>query len=317
MEILKITLLVFLSVILGLKAMVSHLTRSKEEIAQRVLLYTRGKTRGESDSTENQTVSKLFILLRLLAPRKLVEAAEQELLQADIPLRAEEFVFIQLGAVFIPALLGSLLLENTVLTILLALVGAFLPVMFLKYAKIRRMKRFNDQLGDGLLIMSNSLRAGYSFLQTLDSLRKESLPPLSTEVSRALHEMKLGTPTEEALQNMTKRVKSDDFDLIVTAVSIQRQVGGNLAEVLDNIASTIQERIRIKGEVRTLTAQGRISGVIVGLLPVFLAGFLFIINPIYMSILFKNTLGLALLGGALISEFIGVLLIKKIVNIDY
>jgi tight adherence protein B len=317
MEILKITLLVFLSVILGLKAIVSHLTRSKEEIAQRVLLYTREKKRGESDSTDNQTGSKLFILFRLLAPRKLVEAAEQELLQADIPLRAEEFVIIQLGAVFIPVILGSLLLNNTAVTILLALVGAFVPILFLKYAKIRRLKRFNDQLGDGLLIMSNSLRAGYSFLQTLDSLRKESLPPLSTEVSRALHEMKLGTPTEEALQNMTKRVKSDDFDLIVTAVSIQRQVGGNLAEVLDNIASTIQERLRIKGEVRTLTAQGRISGVIVGLLPVFLAGFLFIINPTYMAILFKHPLGLALLGGALISEFIGILLIKKIVNIDY
>jgi len=129
--------------------------------------------------------------------------------------------------------------------------------------------------------------------------------------------MKLGTPTEEALHNMTRRVKSEDFDLIVTAVSIQRQVGGNMAEILDNIAFTIKERLRIKGEVRTLTAQGRISGTVIALLPILLAGFLAVVNPSYMMVLFTNPLGLIMLGGAAVSELFGYLLIRKIVNINY
>ena len=129
--------------------------------------------------------------------------------------------------------------------------------------------------------------------------------------------MNLGTPIEDALNNLSKRVNSDDLELVITAVLIQRQVGGNLAEVLDNIGGAIRERIRIKREIKTLTAQGRISGVIIGLLPIFLAVFMLTANPGYILELFTNRVGLIMLTLAVLGQFIGLIVIKKIVDIKF
>jgi tight adherence protein B len=148
-------------------------------------------------------------------------------------------------------------------------------------------------------------------------MQQEAVPPLAGEFRQTLREIKYGLPTEEALKNMARRVRCDDLDLVITAINIQHQVGGNLAEVLDNITHTIRERIRIKGEVRTLTAQGRISGTIVALLPLALAAFLMIVNPTYLSVLFRHPLGLTLTGAAIVFGVVGAILIKKIVNIEY
>lgn len=317
MEAYKISALVFFSTYLILKAATTRLTKGKEEISQRVQAFTRDGNSEKVSLEEKSSREKLLGIFRALAPKKLMASAELELSQADIPLRPEELAIIQIAVIIVPILLGNLIFQSIAVSLMFAMIGAVAPTLFIKQAKAVRLKRFNNQLGEGLAIMSNSLRAGYSFLQTLESLQKEGAEPMSTEFGRALREMRLGTPTEEALQNMTKRVASEDFDLVVTAVSIQRQVGGNLAEVLDNIAFTIKERVRIKGEVKTLTAQGRISGMIVGLLPLFLAGFISFSNPTYMSQLIKHPVGWVLIGGALVSELVGALLIKKIVNIDY
>ncbi len=312
----KISVLVFLSTFLMLKAITVYLSKDKEEISQRVQAFTKGRTE-ERPSEENSSKEKLLGIFRVLTPKKLLESADLELSQADIPLRPEELAIIQIGLIIVPVIISVIVFESIAIPIIFALIGAIAPALFIKQAKAARLKRFNDQLGEGLSIMSNSLRAGYSFLQTLESLQKEGAEPMSTEFGRALREMRLGTPTEEALHNMTKRVASEDFDLVVTAVNIQRQVGGNLAEVLDNIAFTIKERVRIKGEVKTLTAQGRISGIIVGVLPLFLAAFISVVNPAYMSQLIKHPIGLVMIGSALFSELVGAVLIKKIVNIDY
>ena len=154
-----------------------------------------------------------------------------------------------------------------------------LPRFWLGRRKNGRLGAFNKQLPDTITLIANALRAGSSFLQAIELVVRESRPPISTEFGRVIREVNLGLPFDQALENMVRRVRSDDLELMATAISIQHQVGGNLAEILDSIAYTIRERVRIKGEIRTLTAQQRLSGYVVGFLPIGLAGFLFVAAP--------------------------------------
>lgn len=240
---------------------------------------------------------------------------EQDLIRAGIPMRATEFNLIRIGAVILCFGFGAVIVQNLLLGCLLAGFGYIAPRVYVQLQQQRRLHQFNRQLGDGINMLSNSLKAGYGFLQSLDQLAKELPPPLSTEFAQTLREINLGIATEQALLSMVKRVKSDDLELIVTAVLIQRQTGGNLAEILDNIAFTIRERVKIQGEIKTLTAQGRISGLIIGLLPIILAMVMLAVNPDYLKLLFTNKLGLLMLGVACIAEVIGMLIIKKIITI--
>jgi tight adherence protein B len=184
------------------------------------------------------------------------------------------------------------------------------------FRRKKRLEAFTKQIVDALTLISSSLKAGYSFIQSMEVVAQEVPAPLGEEFSLAMHEMSLGATVEESLEEMVQRVGSDDLALVVTAVLVQRQTGGNLAEVLDNIAETIRERIRIRGEIRTLTAQGRISGWIVGLLPVGLGAAVSAINPSYMSVLFRHPLGLLFLLLGACGQVIGVLVIRKIVQIE-
>ncbi|HBV98140.1 MAG: secretion system protein [Peptococcaceae bacterium BICA1-7] len=258
-------------------------------------------------------VSRSAIKIRLF--NRLARMVDKNLAGADIPLKSEEYIVLAAGLSVLAGLVTSLLLLNPVHGVLAGLTVIILSILWLRMAKARRLGRFNSQIGDALVIMSNALRSGFSFLQAMDMVRKELPNPLSKEFGRTFQEMSLGTPTEEALDNLNARVGSEDLDLVITAVLIQRQVGGNLAEILDNIASTIRERIRIKGEIKTLTAQGKMSGFIIGLLPVVLAGVMSLISPDYLGVLFTSPLGLAMLIGAVILELIGILLIRKIIDI--
>ncbi len=164
--------------------------------------------------------------------------------------------------------------------------------------------------------MSNSLRAGYSFLQAMDMVAREMSPPISEEFTSTMKEMSLGSPTETALATLSDRVGSEDLELVVTAVLIQRQIGGNLAEVLDNIADTIRERVKLRREIKTLTAQGRMSGIIIGVLPCALGVFLYAVNPEYISLLFTHPTGRLMVGLAVFGEFIGMLVIRRIIAIE-
>ena len=254
---------------------------------------------------------------RISLMRRLGKPIENELSAADLPLRGEEFITLVLFSGLTSGLFIFTLTLNLALGLLIGVACGIFPFLFLRMAKQKRLARFNGQITDALVITANSLRSGFSFLQAMDMVRRELPDPLSKEFGRTFKEINLGTATEEALINLTERVKSEDLDLVITAVLIQRQVGGNLAEVLDNIAQTIRERIRIKGEIRTLTAQGRISGLVIGLLPVILAGIMLFINPSYITSLFSNSIGLTMVLAAVIGELTGILIIKKIVNIDY
>ncbi len=219
--------------------------------------------------------------------------------------------------------LGLPTLRNPIFLLLGALLGFFLPRLWLGRRKSGRLNAFNKQLPDTITLLANALRAGSSFLQAIELVVRESRPPISTEFSRVIREVNLGLPFEQALENMVRRVKSDDLELMATAISIQHTVGGNLAEILDSIAYTIRERVRIKGEIKTLTAQQRLSGYVVGFLPIGLAGFLFVAAPNFMNAMFLNppeVLGLPagvvilIFGGFMM--FIGFMLIRKIVDIE-
>jgi len=316
-----IACLVFVSVLLLILGFYRPAMSDQREFSRRIARVLKKKEKNEISPGISGIKQLLngFIegLKNIISATPLKKWVEKELARADLPLRAEEFLlFTILGIVLASLALlmftGSFVLMTLVLVVLLPL-----PYLTILRAKQQRLVKFSAQIGDALVIIANSLRSGFSFLQAMDLVRKEMPDPIAREFGRTFQEISLGTPTEQALQNMAERVGSDDLDMVVTAVLIQRQVGGNLAEVLDNIAHTIRERIRIKGEIKTLTAQGRISGLIVGLLPTALTILLFAINPKYISLLFTTTPGLLMLGAAFIAQATGFLIINKIVDIKY
>jgi tight adherence protein B len=253
----------------------------------------------------------------------------RELARADLALKPSEFLAIRLGAIVaVPVIMFALspfvtLFANPVFWVVGAVVGFQAPRVWLRRRQSGRLKAFNRGLADTITLLANALRAGSSFLQSLEMVVRETQPPISTEFARVIREVNLGLTLEQALTNMTRRVRSDDLDLLTTAVIIQSQVGGNLAEILDTIAFTIRERVRIKGEIKTLTAQGRMSGYVVGFLPLGLAGLISVIAPTFMEPMFQKPpemfgvpLGMILfaIGGFMMT--IGFMAIRRIVDIE-
>lgn len=272
----------------------------------------------EEDVGERKSLKKRLLekFNQFLTSFSLVASLETELQKTDLPLKVSEFIIINLVSCFTLGLIGILVSNNLLVPVLLLLLGLIIPYFYLKYSQKKRLDKFNEQINDSLTIISNSLKAGYSFFQALEMVAKEMPPPISEEITRVLKEMNLGASPQDALTALTDRVESDDLELVVTAVLIQRQVGGNLSEILDNISDTIRERIKIKGEIQTLTAQGRMSGLIIGLLPIGLGGMLFLISPDYMAPLFGHPLGQTMVGVGVISQILGAVLIKKIIDIE-
>jgi tight adherence protein B len=227
-----------------------------------------------------------------------------------------EWYLIRGGTVVLLALIGLAVYRSLIFVVILTVVGVFLPPLVLRFRERRRLHRFDDQLGDTLILLSNALKAGYSFPQAMASIARSAEPPVAEEFARATREVQLGVATDEALAHMVARIRSDDLDLVVTAVQIQRVVGGNLAEILDNIAFTIRERIRIKGEIRTLTAQARASSYIITALPIGLALILQAINPTYISPLLSFAgPGPYILGVCVLSIAFAFYVMQRIANI--
>ncbi|WP_432648033.1 type II secretion system F family protein [Mitsuokella sp.] len=237
--------------------------------------------------------------------------------QADWPIHGTEFeAILVLWGIFIGFITFLVTLKP-----LMFFLGAFAAI-FLGFALLglrirRRRKKFTNQLGDMLTMVANALRAGFSFMQAFELIAREMDAPMGREVRLVVNEVNLGNTLETALDNMQKRVASPDFELVVTAVLIQRQVGGDLAQILDTIAETIQERIRMRREVQALTAQGRASGWVVAAVPFGLAAFLYIFNPNYIQPLFETDMGRMCIVGALILQCIGMFIIQRIVDIKY
>jgi len=253
----------------------------------------------------------------------------RDLARADLALKVSEFLFVWAGTtVGLPLLmlvLGRAMpgLGSPLALIIGAVVGFFLPRLWLNRRRASRLGAFNSRLADTITLIANALRAGSSFLQAIEMVVRETQPPVSTEFGRVIREVNLGLTFDDALQNMVRRVRSDDLELMTTAITIQHQVGGNLAEIMDSISFTIRERVRIKGEIRTLTAQQRMSGLVVGLLPIGLAGILFVIAPGFMEPMFLKPpeflglpMGVAILFAGGFFMFLGFMAIRRIVDIE-
>jgi tight adherence protein B len=253
----------------------------------------------------------------------------RELARADVALKPSEFMAIRLGAIVgLPLAAVALsplvsIFASPVAWVLALVLGYWLPSFWLNRRKSRRLKAFNSGLADTIMLLANALRAGSSFLQAVEMIVRETQPPISTEFGRVIREVNLGLTLDEALANLTRRVRSDDLDLMTTAIAIHHTVGGNLAEILDAIAFTIRERVRIKGEIRTLTAQQRMSGYVVGFLPVALVLLLSVIAPSFMAPmlqkppeLFGLPAGLFILAGGGLMMLVGFVLIRRIVDIE-
>lgn len=253
----------------------------------------------------------------IFATKSITGEIQQQLLRAGIPLRAEEYISICFGLIILVPVLVYLLTHNFWLAIVTVVTGGVLPGVYVNRQKEQRTQNLNQQLGDALVVMANALRAGFGFQQAMDSVCKELPSPISFEFSWTLREMNLGFSTEAALLNLSQRVQSDDLDMVITGIIIQRQVGGNLAQILDNISSTIRERARIKREVRVLTAQGKLSGLLIGLLPVLLIAALLVINPTYFNVLIADSRGMGILIFAFVMELIGFLVIRRLTNIEF
>jgi tight adherence protein B len=296
---------------------------------------TSGQEQPEAEAAAQGWAQALAANPALLAINRSLEKQDfgsqiaADLARADLKLRVSEYLALwaasTVGVPVLMLLLSRIFssLSNPLFLVVGVIVGFVLPRFWVAQRKSRRLKSFNDQLADTITLIANALRAGASFLQAVEMVVRETRAPMSTEFARVVREVNLGLPFDQALDNMVRRVKSEDLDLMVTAISIQHQVGGNLAEILDSIAFTIRERIRIQGEIRTLTAQQRMSGLVVGLLPVALFVFLSIIAPSFMAALFDQKIKLAglpagavLLGLGGFMMALGFLAIRRIVDIE-
>lgn len=244
------------------------------------------------------------------------ENLEKQLAQADIKLRASEFIVVRL-AVFVFAIgLFIILMKSLLLAVLCALPFLVLHKPVLNFLKGRRINRFSNQMAEFLILIVNSLRAGQTFMQGCSVAAAESPEPIATEFKQVIKEVNLGMPEDEAMENLLIRVPSEDLKIVVSAYSIQRRVGGNLAEILEKTAATIRERIKIHGQIKTLTTQGKLSGVLVGGMPFVIAFAITGINPNYMKPLFTPPWGYTLIGIALFMQLLGAIVIKKIVTIE-
>ena len=248
------------------------------------------------------------------------EKIARELAQADVKLKPAEYIALMVIAAVLLGGIAWLLGGKSIISGLIGVIlGLFFPRFYVARQKTKRLQKFNEQLPDMLNLMVNGLRAGYSTMQAMEAVSKEMPEPISAEFHRVVQEMQLGIPMEDALSNLYRRIDSDDLDLIIAAINVQREVGGNLAEILDTISYTIRERVRIKGEIRVLTTQVMYSGKFLSLLPLFLSLALWFFNKDYLLILFEpgnKICGFIVLGTAALLIASGYYAMNKIGQIE-
>ncbi|HUE97854.1 MAG TPA: type II secretion system F family protein [Anaerolineales bacterium] len=212
----------------------------------------------------------------------------RELARADLKFKVAEYYALVFISTVVVAFIAYLIQPNIVSALIGAVIGLVLPRFYVKRQQTVRLNKFNEQLSDMLNLMVNGLRAGYSTMQALEAVSRELPAPISDEFHRVVQEMQIGIPMEKALDNLLRRIPSDDLDFVITAINVQREVGGNLSEILDIISFTIRDRVRIKGEIRVMTAQVRTSGAVLSMIPVFLTLALWFVSPEYIGSFFDR-----------------------------
>lgn len=273
-----------------------------EYIHNAVLTEKKHRKKNRKQKVQRQLISKRF---------------EDSIAMSGIRLSAREFVILWVLLAIGPAVIGSLLGVKLVAISGMCIVGFAIPPIMVQRSRNAKALLFNKQLGEALTIMSNCMRSGYSFQQAMNSIAKEMQPPISTEFARVVREMNYGTSMEDALNNMVERVGNKDLELLVSAVITSAQVGANLSEILDTIAETVTDRIKLREEVRVFSAQGRMSGIIIGVMPVVVILFLMIMNPTYFEEFANDPIGRMMLGLSVVLEAAGFIIINKIVDVKY
>jgi len=250
---------------------------------------------------------------------KLTEQLALQIERADMTISPGEYVAARLVLGFV-GFIGPVLLMSGAVGLALGVVGAFvgynLPKMYVNRRRKKRADKLNEQLPEALTMIANALKAGFGLMQALTVAAEQLSHPISTEFGRTIHEMNIGSSAEEALQALSERCGSYDLDIVVTAILVQRTVGGNLGEILDTVADTMRERIRIKGEITTLTAQQKLTGIVLGLIPVGVGLLFEVTSPGYITPLFTTFMGKMMLGAAAFLEVVGIMIIQRILKIE-
>lgn len=240
-----------------------------------------------------------------------------ELARADLVITPREYGLATLLFATTGFLFGFAILKNPVIGLLGLVLGLVLPWLYVGYCKGKRANAFNDELESALTLLSNTLRSGYGLTQAIESVAKESAPPLSVEFARVVREVSLGLTVQDALTNMVRRNPSLDLEMVVTAIHVNYEAGGNLSEVLDRIAETIRDRVRMLREVRAITSQQRLSAVVLVLLSPIVSLIVFALSPGYIALLWQNTCGILMLVTAGSLLLLGLLVIRKILDFKY
>lgn len=238
-----------------------------------------------------------------------------EISMSGLLIKPSEFLTFWIIATLVPSSFLLATSGNIIVAVGALCIGVMLPPLFINFKRVKRVELFEQQLVDALGIICNSLRAGLTFQQAMVSIANEMPEPISKEFGRVLKEIKLGSTIEKSLTNLSEKINSKNFMLIVSAILIQRQTGGNLSDILANIADTIKERFALKRELKVLTTTGRTSGMVVGFMPIGILLLFMLINPDYVMVFFKTQVGVVMLIAAATLETIGFLIIRKIVNI--
>lgn len=310
------TLFILLMVILLLE----YRSRNKSALARRMRYYAGDMDVQEKPKERKPLAQRFMDLVRsggkLLSNIRHARALDFKMQKAGIPLLGTEFLILMGLSAFLSAVVVAILTKKFFAGVLVAIVVVMAEWIYVLLKINRREASFTNQLGDCLMMVANAMRAGFSFLQAMELVSKEMEPPISDEFKHVMRDISLGASVERALDDMDKRVNSPDFSLVVTAVLIQQQVGGDLAHILDTISDTIQDRIRMRREVRTLTAQGRMSGWVLAALPFGLGALISVANPAYIEPLFTERIGQMAIVFAVVLVIIGFVVIQRIVDID-
>jgi tight adherence protein B len=314
--------IIFVAIAVGL-LFFAFLGSGESSVEERLSRYTefsdKSSDAGENKEDKQKSSPIADYLDKSFAKSNWFENISKDLAQADLKLRPAEYFTLIIIACVGGGVIFALLFGNIFFGLVGGVIGIFLPGMVIKQKKGGRLHKFEDQMADMLNLTVNSLRAGYSVIQALESVSKEMPAPVSVEIRRVVQEVQIGLTLDTALENLLRRMSSADLKLIITAINIQREVGGNLAEILDTISHTIRERVRIKGEIRVLTAQQSITGYLIGFLPFALGLFIYLYNPEYVGKFWapeSRTCGIPMLICGFLLIVIGFVAVRKIVSIE-
>ncbi len=307
------------SLAIGLVLVFTRESSAEDQLAE----YQSAALEGRSPDTEEYQLAETGVVKsavdatgRMAERTGLLDRVENELEQADLPLRAAEAIFFYVTAVLVFALLAFLVSGEWIVGVITLIVVTAVPLAVLASRRRKRLQRFETELPDTLGLLAGSLRAGFSFQQGLEAVAGDATGPMGEELRRVFNEVQLGRTLEDALEDSADRMESDDLRWTVLAVRIQREAGGNLAELLDTVAETMSQRERLRAEIRTLTAEGRMSGIVLGIFPFAFAGILVVISPGYLDALFEEPAGIAAMILAGVAAVFGFIWLRKIVAIE-